>query len=61
MLCAGPSRRHIYLAPGQRPFQIYAYVRKDTALRVALKIEGTQSSLSDLLMFEADPCPGRSR
>jgi len=35
---------------------LYAYVRKEAAL--SSQIEGTQSSLSDLLMFELDGTPG---
>ena len=35
---------------------IYAYVRKEAVL--SSQIEGTQSSLSDLLMFENDEVPG---
>ena len=35
---------------------IYAYVRKEAVL--SSQIEGTRSSLSDLLMFEADEAPG---
>lgn len=35
---------------------IYAYVRKEALL--SSQIEGTRSSLSDLLMFEADEAPG---
>jgi Fic family protein len=35
---------------------IYAYVRKEAVL--SSQIEGTQSSLSDLLMFESDEAPG---
>ena len=35
---------------------IYAYVRKEALL--SSQIEGTQSSLSDLLMFELDEAPG---
>lgn len=35
---------------------IYAYVRKEAVL--SSQIEGTQSSLSDLLMFELDEAPG---
>jgi Fic family protein len=35
---------------------IYAYVRKEALL--SSQIEGTQSSLSDLLMFENDEVPG---
>lgn len=35
---------------------IYAYVRKEAVL--SSQIEGTQSSLSDLLLFESDEVPG---
>jgi Fic family protein len=35
---------------------IYAYVRKEAVL--SSQIEGTQSSLSDLLLFEIDEAPG---
>lgn len=35
---------------------IYAYVRKEAVL--SSQIEGTQSSLSDLLLFETDEAPG---
>ena len=35
---------------------IYTYVRKEAVL--SSQIEGTQSSLSDLLMFENDEVPG---
>lgn len=35
---------------------LYAYVRKEAVL--SSQIEGTQSSLSDLLMFESDVMPG---
>src|SRR5579864_1082908 len=35
---------------------IYAYVRKEAVL--SSQIEGTQSTLSDLLMFENDEVPG---
>ncbi|MEE8147239.1 MAG: Fic family protein, partial [Longimicrobiales bacterium] len=35
---------------------IYAYVRKEAVL--SSQIEGTQSSLSDLLLFELDQAPG---
>ena len=35
---------------------LYAYVRKEAAL--SSQIEGTQSSLSDLLLFELDEAPG---
>lgn len=35
---------------------IYAYVRKEALL--SSQIEGTQSSLSDLLLFENEALPG---
>ena len=35
---------------------LYAYVRKEAVL--SCRIEGTQSSLSDLLLFELDEAPG---
>jgi len=35
---------------------IYTYVRKEALL--SSQIEGTQSSLSDLLLFENDEAPG---
>jgi Fic family protein len=35
---------------------IYTYVRKEAVL--SSQIEGTQSSLSDLLLFENDEAPG---
>ena len=35
---------------------LYAYVRKEAVL--SSQIEGTQSSLSDLLLFELDQAPG---
>src|SRR5437667_9546238 len=35
---------------------LYAYVRKEAVL--SSQIEGTQSSLSDLLLFELDEAPG---
>jgi len=35
---------------------LYSYVRKEAVL--SSQIEGTQSSLSDLLLFEADAAPG---
>ncbi len=38
------------------PLFIYAYVRKEAVL--SSQIEGTQSSLSDLLLFESDAAPG---
>ena len=39
--------------PGQF---LYTYVRKEAVL--SSQIEGTQSSLSDLLLFEIDEAPG---
>jgi Fic family protein len=38
------------------PLFIYAYIRKEAVL--SSQIEGTQSSLSDLLLFENDEAPG---
>ena len=35
---------------------LYAYVRKEAVL--SSQIEGTQSSLSDLLLFENEAAPG---
>src|SRR6201999_1861638 len=35
---------------------LYSYVRKEAVL--SSQIEGTQSSLSDLLLYEADAAPG---
>jgi Fic family protein len=43
------------LLPDQTLF-LYAYVRKEAVL--SSQIEGTQSSLSDLLLFELDEAPG---
>ena len=43
------------LLPGPTLF-IYAYVRKEAVL--SSQIEGTQSSFSDLVMFESDQAPG---
>jgi Fic family protein len=43
------------LLPDTRLF-LYMYVRKEAVL--SSQIEGTQSSLSDLLLFEADELPG---
>ena len=39
-----------------RALFLYAYVRKEAVL--SSRIEGTQSSLSDLLLFESDEIPG---
>jgi len=44
-----------YLLPDKALF-LYAYVRKEAVL--SSQIEGTQSSLSDLLLFELDESPG---
>lgn len=43
------------LLPGTQLF-LYSYVRKEAVL--SSQIEGTQSSLSDLLLFELDGLPG---
>ena len=43
------------LLPDKQLF-LYAYVRKEAVL--SSQIEGTQSSLSDLLLFELDDAPG---
>jgi Fic family protein len=43
------------LLPDTRLF-LYTYIRKEAVL--SSQIEGTQSSLSDLLLFEADEAPG---
>jgi Fic family protein len=43
------------LLPGTQLF-LYSYVRKEAVL--SSQIEGTQSSLSDLLLFELDEVPG---
>lgn len=39
-----------------RTLLLYAYVRKEAVL--SSRIEGTQSSLSDLLLFESEETPG---
>jgi Fic family protein len=39
-----------------KPLFLYAYVRKEAVL--SSRIEGTQSSLSDLLLFELEEAPG---
>ena len=41
------------------PLFLYMYVRKEAFL--SSQIEGTQSSLSDLLLFEADQVPSAPR
>lgn len=43
------------LLPDRRLF-LYSYIRKEAVL--SSQIEGTQSSLSDLLLFELDEAPG---
>ena len=43
------------LLPSPDPF-LYSYVRKEALL--SSQIEGTQSSLSDLLLFEVEAAPG---
>lgn len=50
-----PSNHRISVLPNL-PLFIYAYVRKEAVL--SSQIEGTQSSLSDLLLFESDETPG---
>ena len=42
--------------PDQAALLLYAYVRKEALL--SSQIEGTQSSLSDLLLFELEEAPG---
>lgn len=44
------------LLPDQAALFLYAYVRKEAVL--SSQIEGTQSSLSDLLLFESEEAPG---
>ena len=44
------------LLPDQAALFLYAYVRKEAVL--SSQIEGTQSSLSDLLLFESAESPG---
>ena len=44
------------LLPDQTALLLYAYVRKEAVL--SSQIEGTQSSLSDLLLFESEETPG---
>ncbi len=44
-----------HLLPAPHTF-LYSYVRKEAVL--SSQIEGTQSSLSDLLLFEAEEAPG---
>lgn len=44
------------LLPNQAALFLYAYVRKEAVL--SSQIEGTQSSLSDLLLFESHEAPG---
>lgn len=51
----GTARRAASILP-DLPLFIYTYVRKEAVL--SSQIEGTQSSLSDLLLFENDEAPG---
>ena len=51
----GSARRVSTLLPNPALF-LYTYVRKEAVL--SSQIEGTQSSLSDLLLFELDEAPG---
>ena len=44
------------LLPDQAELFLYAYIRKEAVL--SSQIEGTQSSLSDLLLFESEELPG---
>ena len=44
------------LLPDQAALILYTYVRKEAVL--SSQIEGTQSSLSDLLLFESEESPG---
>ena len=62
--CSARSRRRCSLLAASTAFPrcfrtcpfLYAYVRKEAVL--SSQIEGTQSSLSDLLLFELDEAPG---
>ena len=55
LLCLGRLDSITTLLPDTHLF-LYMYVRKEAVL--SSQIEGTQSSLSDLLLFEADETPG---
>ena len=46
---------HSTLLPDKAPF-VTTYVRKEAVL--SSQIEGTQSSLSDLLLYESEQAPG---
>jgi Fic family protein len=48
------SRRHCH--PPETSLFLYLYVRKEAVL--SSQIEGTQSSFSDLLLYETDEAPG---
>ena len=52
---AGAARQH-HAAPAGPQLFLYAYVRREAVL--SSQIEGTQSSLSDLLLFELERRPG---
>ena len=52
----GRARRHRRPGPGPAELFLYMYVRKEAVL--SSQIEGTQSSLSDLLRFESGRSPG---
>ena len=45
--------------PPDTPLFLYMYVRKEALL--SSQIEGTQSSLSDLLLFEIEEAPGATK
>ena len=49
-------RRHRLLARCSPRLNVYFYIRKEAVL--SSQIEGTQSSLSDLLLFESKEVPG---
>lgn len=55
LLALGELKAVTRLLPDARLF-LYQYVRKEALL--SSQIEGTQSSLSDLLLFELDETPG---
>lgn len=55
LLALGGLNTVLTLLPDKALF-LYSYVRKEAVL--SSQIEGTQSSLSDLLLFESDQAPG---
>ena len=55
LLALGGLNTVLTLLPDKELF-LYSYVRKEAVL--SSQIEGTQSSLSDLLLFESDQAPG---